>query len=201
MNNQCPPVGIAKSRALLVASALALLSLQPQAPAHALDLCPLDIRVTFSEGAPRDAFLIENKSQSNWELIAVTLDLRSADGGLFFDTTAGGKGSSVYQLYRTEGGSAQLQWVAPLADGATEMTLNFKAFPPGRQFRFSTDLDTTFSEAAFGTQVRSEDLNGALLRAMLRGPNGLLSAREGRFGAFGDGNTARISPGLCMNLS
>ena len=170
-------------------------------PAHALDLCPLDIRVTFSEGAPRDAFLIENKSQSDWELIAVTLDLEPAEGGLFFDTTAGGKGSSVYQVYRTEGGSAQLQWVAPLADGATEMTLNFKAFPPGREFRFSVDLDTTYSDAAYGTQVRAEDLNGAMLRAMLRGPNGLLSAREGRFGDFGDGNSARISPGLCMRVS
>ena len=76
-------------------------------PAHAFaETCNIDIQARFIEGAPRDRFVIANKSTAA-VISGVSLDLAPSAGRLTFDTESGGSGVEVFQLYRAESISAR----------------------------------------------------------------------------------------------
>ncbi|MEO1200259.1 MAG: hypothetical protein AAFX39_13670 [Pseudomonadota bacterium] len=162
--------------------------------------CDLDVLIAFEEGAPRDRFSIENRSIGDWTVGAITIDLSASTGGLFFDTDAGGAGSQVFQPFvPLDAPDVRLRRITHLHDGGSRITLDFDEMPPGARFQFSLDVDDPNPVSPGGaTQITKSEIEGALVRAVMRGPNGTLSAKEAR---FGDDAAAHIQPSWCAKLS
>ncbi len=161
--------------------------------------CDLDVTVVFEEGAPQDRFSIYNDSAGDWTVGAITIDLGSSAGGLFFDTSGGGAGFAVFQPFAPLAATdVRLRRITDLRDGGSRITLDFDEMPPGRVFRFTLDVDDPDPASAAGaTRIAASELAGAEVRAIMRGPNGTLSAKEG---VFGDAARARIAPAWCLKL-
>ena len=144
---------------LLIATAL---------PSYAAaETCGIDIQARFIEGAPRDRFVIENKSVTPTEITALTLDLRPSAGRLIFDTESGGSGVEVFQLYRDESTGAKLAAAPVVRDGDDALALKFASFTSGQSYRFSIDVDDTLTNSELGQiRVSGGEMQGAALTAV-----------------------------------
>ena len=164
--------------------------------------CDIDIRVQFIEGAPSDRFEIVNQSRGSWVVGALTIDLGTSEGRLFFDTEEGGAGVQVYSPFAGDAGPVRLRRVTELRDGGTRITLDFDEMQPGDGFAFSIDLDDPSAQSALGpTQIAGHEIRGADTSAVIRAPNGTLVQERGRFGDDDVDTEARITPAWCRQIS
>lgn len=102
-----------------------------------------DINVTFSEGAPKDAFSFSATDGCLSGPVEITLDLSGSDAGLIFDVSQLGQGVEVYQPFELVSGGDLVTGVSEVADGDTSLTLNLTALPVEQPVRFTIDLDDT----------------------------------------------------------
>jgi hypothetical protein len=150
--------------------------------------------VQFSEAAPKDIFTIKNRS-TEWTLKQLTLDLTNSRGKMLFDTAVGGSGLDVAQPFERRAGSATLSAEPNILDGDTALDLRFNAFGPGGDFQFTIDVDDTLPSGAKGpTMIGGNELEGAMVRVTLQGPNGVSTNGIGR---FGNSNEAMIELAVC----
>jgi len=132
----------------------------------AAETCGVDIQARFIESAPRDRFVFENKSSIATEIASLTLDMRPSAGRLIFDTESGGSGVEVFQLYRGEGGDAELAALPTVRDGDDMLALAFKSFSTGQTYRFSIDVDDQLTNSDLGQiRVSGGEMQGAQLTA------------------------------------
>ncbi|MEO0359370.1 MAG: hypothetical protein AAF386_14000, partial [Pseudomonadota bacterium] len=121
-----------------------------------------DIAVRFIEGAPKDRFVIENKTGCDVPMGQVIVDLSSSAAGLIFDTAAAGQGVEVFQPLEIISGAALLSETPTVADGDTGLTLPFTGFPAGAQIAFTIDVDDTLPAGQSGQIiVRGGEFQGA----------------------------------------
>lgn len=147
---------------------LALVVIATALPAQAMaEACGVDIRAQFVESAPRDRFIIENRSTLPADIAALTLDLGPSAGRLIFDTESGGDGVQVFQLYRTEQSDAVLAATPAVNDGDDRLSLAFATFRPGETYRFSIDVDDRLTNSDLGQiRVSGGEMQGAMLVAV-----------------------------------
>lgn len=134
-------------------------------PAFA-ETCGVDIQVRFVESAPRDRFIIENRSTIPTAIASLSLDLAPSAGRLIFDTESGGSGVEVFQLYRTEASDAVLSTAPTVNDGDDRLSLAFQSFNAGETYRFSIDVDDRLINSDLGQiRVSGGEMQGATLTA------------------------------------
>ncbi len=149
--------------------AFALIATALPAPAMA-ETCGVDIQARFVESAPRDRFIIENRSTLPADIAALMLDLGPSVGRLIFDTESGGDGVEVFQLYRTEQSDAVLAAAPAVNDGDDRLSLAFETFAPGQTYRFSIDVDDRLTNSDLGQiRVSGGEMQGATLTAITTG--------------------------------
>ncbi len=153
----------------------------------AAETCGVNIHARFVEGAPRDRFVIENKSTASLEIASLELDLRPSLGRLIFDTENGGDGVEVFQLFRTETGDATLDAQPTIKDGDDRMALAFTSFGAGQRYQFSIDVDDRLKNSDLGQiRVSGGEMQGAELIAA--------ATNGSRYrGVFDGNNRARLT--------
>lgn len=145
-----------------------LIAVLPLSHANA-ETCGVDIQARFIEGAPRDSFVIENRSSIATEIASLTLNMRPSAGRLIFDTESGGVGVDVFQVYRGEDGDAVLARAPTVKDGDDRLTLDFDSFGAGQTYRFSIDVDDRLTNSELGQiRVSGSEMQGAALIATSR---------------------------------
>ena len=157
--------------------------------------CVPVLEVRFVEGAPRDRFEFSVPPTSASTIRTLRLDLAGSVGDLVFDIAPGGEGVEVYQPFRVERGDALLRDTVRVVDGARRIDLAFDGFGAGARFAFSIDVDDRLSDSELGRiRVSGSEMEGASLRAGLRGADGASTSVEARFGA---GAAAMLVAGDC----
>jgi hypothetical protein len=58
-----------------------------------------DLRIQFSEAAPKDRFVVTNQTACEIAAGSITFDLRTSASGLLFDTAPSGPGENVAQPF------------------------------------------------------------------------------------------------------
>ena len=115
----------------------------------ALLLSPMalaDLRITFSEGAPKDRFTVANISGCDLTEGELFLDLSTSPAGLIFDTSSEGAGVDVFQPLEITQGSEYLRSVPRVTDGDNQITLKLASLPKGAQVAFTIDVDDTMGQ-------------------------------------------------------
>lgn len=144
-------------------------------PVHA------DIDVRFTEGAPKDRFVVTNGSTCEIAAGSITIDLSPSTAGLIFDTYPVGPGENVAQpleMASTKNVSASFEAVP---DGATSAEIRFRNFRAGGEIAVTVDVDDSIRSGPRGVQmIAGSEIAGA--RVMLAadttvtGPDGPLAA-------------------------
>ncbi len=157
--------------------------------------CGPDAIVQFSEGAPVDRFRITNESQGNWQLTALTLDLKPSAGRLIFDTERGGTGIDVYQPFVSLKGDVVLSSVEGAVDGSEQISMEFQNFEPEKSYTFTIDVDDRLTISPFGQiRVMESEIAGADVMAVFVDSEGNEAQATG---TFLTDSSARISQGAC----
>ncbi|MEM8731551.1 MAG: aggregation factor core [Pseudomonadota bacterium] len=104
------------------------------------------LRVVFDEGAPKDRFLIENRSDCTLRGSTVMLDLSTSQGALIFDVTERGAGVEVYQPFELVEGKDRLTTVPTVIDGQSKLQLSVDSLAPGEKVVFTIDVDDTIGQ-------------------------------------------------------
>lgn len=112
-----------------------------------------DVTIQFEEAAPKDRFIIKNKSGCDLPSSELTIDLNGTPVGLFFDTAEGGIGENVAQPLEVAKGSEFISAVPVLADGARVLQLNFAFFPKNAQSILTVDIDDSIASGPRGVQM------------------------------------------------
>lgn len=174
-------------------AALAVPSLFIASSTFAASCIQIDAR--FIEGAPRDNFVIENKSKDALNIESALVSLKGSKGKLIFDTIDGGSGVEVFQQFRGEESSAMLATKPRLKDGADVLSLQFEHFKPSETYRFSLDVDDQLTNSELGQiRVSSSEMNGAKIDFVVSDPKG----KKHKVSAiFGDNNRATLKP-VCI---
>ncbi|MEL6751603.1 MAG: aggregation factor core [Pseudomonadota bacterium] len=158
--------------------------------------CGLSLSARFVEGAPKDRFVLDNRSEGRWSITSARLELAPSRGGLIFDTVSGGGGVEVFQPFEGAAGSANLRRVSRLEDGGDLVVLDFAHFEPGEDYAFTIDVDDTAKASALGQiRVAGGEIDGARLRFVLRAPAGEIVEAGTTFGA--DAKAALVGQSGC----
>lgn len=176
--------------AVLLGGVAALLLSVPSARA--------DIAVRFTEAAPKDRFVVTNRTGCTLAAGSITIDLGPSRAGLLFDTDPSGPGENVAQpveIARTQSVSASLPDGPAVADGATTAEIRFRDFLPGGEIEVTVDVDDSIPSGPRGVQMidGSEIAGARVTLAMYAGapgpdapkPQGTGSAADGAGGAPG----------------
>ncbi len=102
-----------------------------------------DLNVTFSEGAPKDAFTFAATDGCLTGPVQITLDLAGSDAGLIFDVTEEGQGVEVYQPFELVAGGDLVAGASAVADGDTALALTLRSLPVNQPVSFTIDVDDT----------------------------------------------------------
>lgn len=131
-----------------------------------------DISVTFSEGAPKDRFIIANTSDCELNDLAIVIDLSSSSSGLVFDVTNSGAGVQVFQPFEFVSGGDDVVGQPVVRDGDNTLRLALKRLARGEPVSFTIDVDDTMggreitvsgseiSGARFDVQLSSASVTG-----------------------------------------
>ena len=120
------------------------------------------IDVTFQEDAPKDRFIIENKSTCPLETFNLKIDLAATTAGLFFDTQSGGEGVNVYQPLEIAAGSKHISELPKLSDGARHMALAIRNFQQGDRIVLTVDVDDSVPQGPMSPQmIATSEMAGA----------------------------------------
>lgn len=152
-------------------------------------ICGPAIEVTYWERAPYDFVILRNLSRDGWQVAELRWVLTGSAGDLVFDTAPGGPGIASSQSFRALDGAVRLRDQPLVADGSTELTLRFAAFPPAELFRFAIDLDDRRGSAG-GTLVENAEIEGARVEARFVLAEGIEITLSGQFDAEA---TARLT--------
>ena len=126
-----------------------------------------DIKILFTEGAPKDSFTITNSSTCDVRIADLTIDLVGSAGNLIFDTDPGGQGLSVYQPFE------QVSAVTEVTDGGRSVSFSFTGLEPGEYAMFTIDVDDRLADGPMGqTMVAGSEIAGAAVRMRLVTPGG-----------------------------
>lgn len=173
---------------LLKISSMTLVSMITASSAFAASCLAIDAK--FTEGAPRDNFVILNKSPDNIDIKSAELSLKGSKGKLIFDTIDGGRGVEVFQQFRSEESSAMLATKPKLEDGADVLSLKFEHFSPKETYRFSLDVDDQLTNSELGQiRVSSSEMNGAKIDFVVVDGEG---KKHKVTATFGNDNTASL---------
>ncbi|MFC3229059.1 hypothetical protein ACFOGJ_17570 [Marinibaculum pumilum] len=152
--------------------------------------CGPRAEVLFTEGAP-DSFEIVNRSPPGWEIESLQIDLRGAVGGLYFDPTEGGAGTSMPDPLRPlgspDGGTVRLVGASPVADGDTALLLAFEGFAAGARYILTIDLDNLGGGYANAVIEPGEFAGASLFARFAAGPH--RAEGEGLFDGAGRAET------------
>ena len=149
------------------------------------------IEVSFIESAPKDRFIVTNKSECKIESLALDIDLSKSAGNLIFDTTGAGAGVEVFQPFEIEQGEIELISTSGVKDGDTEISLRIQNLQPGSSASFTIDVDDTLPESELGRiRVAGSEMKGGLVRAST-------SNSELSTAIFGSQSTAMLSLPMC----
>lgn len=152
-----------------------------------------DIAVRFTEGAPKDRFVVTNATACDIATGSITIDLGPSAAGLIFDTDPTGPGENVAQpleLARAENVDATF---AAVPDGATTAVIRFQNFRPGGEIAVTVDVDDSIRSGPRGVQmIAGSEIAGA--RVMLAtGSATTGSGTPGSGAAFDNRGRARIA--------
>lgn len=124
------------------------------------------IEVRFIESAPKDRFLVTNKSECEIESLTVNIDLSSSAGKLIFDTTQTGAGVEVFQPFEIERGELELISSSDVKDGDSEISVRIQNMQPGGSASFTIDVDDTLRDSELGKiRVAGSEIKGGSVRA------------------------------------
>ena len=118
-----------------------------------------DLRVTFTEGAPKDRFTLLNTGACALEDATVVLDLSPSKGGLIFDVTAQGAGVQVFQPFEVVSGQEALTNAPQVQDGQSALTLDIRSLAPNAAIAFTIDVDDTIGQREI--TVTGSEIEGA----------------------------------------
>ena len=104
------------------------------------------LSVTFTEGAPKDRFRIENTGTCAITTSTLRLDLSASQGGLIFDVTGAGQGVEVYQPFELVEGEEALRSLPTVRDGQKAIDLEIATLAPGQAIAFTIDVDDTIGQ-------------------------------------------------------
>jgi len=131
-----------------------------------LFLAPLqakaDLAVTFKEAAPKDRFIVENRSQCDLRNFGLKIDLRGSEAGLLFDTTPGGAGLNVAQPFEVVEGAESVSAPITVADGDRVAQVQLRGLPMKSRIIFTVDVDDSLIDGLMGrTMVANSEIAGA----------------------------------------
>lgn len=120
-----------------------------------------DIEVRFSEGAPKDRFIITNQGECKISNLTLDLDLSKSQGKLIFDITAAGSGVDVFQPFEITEGKMKLASGAAVKDGDSSLSLQIESINPGERVSFTIDVDDTLPVSSLGMiRVAGSEIQG-----------------------------------------
>lgn len=102
-----------------------------------------DLAIRFDEGAPKDSFAFENRSDCTISGASLVLDLSGSSAGLIFDVTGAGAGVEVYQPLEIVRGAEALARIPRVRDGDNQIAFEIAELAPGAAFAFTIDVDDT----------------------------------------------------------
>ncbi|MFT5485657.1 MAG: hypothetical protein ACI9JL_000155 [Paracoccaceae bacterium] len=150
-----------------------------------------DIAVQFTEAAPKDRFVVTNRTTCEIASGAITIDLSTSTSGLLFDTDPSGPGENVaqpFEIARSESVSASF---ANVSDGATTAEIRVRNFLPGGRIEVTVDVDDSVRSGPRGVQmIDASEMAGARV-TFATGPDVLYAA------TFDSGGQARIELAGC----
>ncbi|MFK7746419.1 MAG: aggregation factor core [Roseobacter sp.] len=126
-----------------------------------------DVRVIFTESAPKDRFTVENTGDCALDDLEVSIDLSASAAGLIFDVTGQGAGVQVFQPLELVSGAENLKNVPDVLDGDNMITLSMRSLAPSATVAFTIDVDDTVGTRA--TMISGAEIQGAMIRATFRG--------------------------------
>jgi hypothetical protein len=150
--------------------------------------CPADnlgVHAEFIEGAPTDRLVLRHTSPAGWQITAVSWNLSSSKGKVFFDVTDKGAGVEVFQPLRivSKGdNAAKLAEPPVIKDGDQQLVMRFSQFTGQQQFAVTMDVDDQLGGREI--TVNSSEMSGAMLDVTFQGP----ADAEQRLTATFDGN-------------
>lgn len=143
------------------------------------------LEARFIESAPRDRFEFANKSNDDWSITRITLDLSKSSGNLIFDTTEGGDGVEVSQPFNTEDTNLVSSANIP-EDGEHLIEISFDKFQPELSFSFTIDVDDQLAESELGQiRVSGSEIKGATVLGVFLNQQGEEMTVESRFDSSG----------------
>ena len=120
-----------------------------------------DIEIRFSEGAPKDRFIITNQGECKISNLTLDLDLSKSQGKLIFDITAAGSGVDVFQPFEITEGKMKLASGATVKDGDSSLSLQIESINPGERVSFTIDVDDTLPVSSLGMiRVAGSEIQG-----------------------------------------
>lgn len=165
-------------RSILAAAATGLIATAAQA----------DLHVRFTEGAPKDRFVVTNKGACAIEAAKITIDLAGSESGLIFDVTAAGSGVEVFQPFEVVAGGEHIVRQPRVLDGDQSVALQVSDFGMGKSVAFTIDVDDT--AGAREITVSNSELRGATVSAQLGAQ--LYST------SFSDGSELTLNTKACL---
>ncbi len=117
-----------------------------------------DLLISFNEGAPKDAFKIENAGTCTLSNSSILVDLSPSRGGLIFDVTETGAGVEVFQPFELVDGADALAGTPTVLDGQSEIRLDIADLAPNQAIAFTIDVDDTLGQRAItvsGTEIEA----------------------------------------------
>ncbi len=154
-----------------------------------------DLAVTFVEAAPKDLFIVENRTDCDLYDFGLQIDLKSSAGGLLFDISEGGAGSSVYQPFEIAEGHGSIRSFEPVSDGDRVVSILFDRLGGRSRVVFTVDVDDTLPEGPYGqTMIDGSEIAGSMLFITTVG-------EAPSTAAFLPNGEATVKPGGCGPVS
>ena len=149
------------------------------------------IEVRFSEGAPKDRFIISNNGKCDLKKITVNFDLSTSQGKLIFDITAAGAGVEVFQPFETTEGSLTLTPNTAVKDGDSTLSVQIKSLKPSARASFTIDVDDTLTVSERGMIIVSgSEIKGGTVNVTVGDMKPIKAI-------FGSNSRATITPENC----
>ncbi|PWQ98162.1 aggregation factor core [Leucothrix pacifica] len=121
----------------------------------AVSAAQANVDVYFSEGAPKDRFIITNQGECDLNALTVTFDLSTSQGKLIFDITGSGAGVEVFQPFEVTEGSLRLAPGTSVKDGDSSLSVAIKSLKTNEQASFTIDVDDTLTVSDRGMIIVS----------------------------------------------
>jgi len=155
-----------------------------------------DIAVRFTEGAPKDRFVVTNAGSCEIAAGSITIDLGTSAAGLIFDTDPTGPGENLAQPLEMAGTKNVSASFEAVPDGASTAEIRFRNFQPGGEIAVTVDVDDSIRSGPRGVQmIAGSEMAGA--RILLATGSGAAGQNGVRAATFDNAGLARIALAGC----